>query len=145
MRQTVSRAPLRAALCVGLVTCGAAHASPIVMERVAMIATSEIKVLSTSHGFDFDDDGRREFVLKAFEEGDGFGGRHEFYECTANDTFALRYTLELADHSFDSYSPADAGDIDEDGLGDLIVRVRDFVGRRSSRRRSEPGPASTRC
>jgi len=96
------------------------------MERIAVVPTPAMDIVSKSHGLDFDHDGRREFILRAYEQGTSFGGRHEFYESIANDTFVLAHTLELSDATFDSFHPADAGDIDQDGRADLVVLVQDF-------------------
>jgi len=105
---------------------------PIEMNRIATIASPAYSLLAAPQGFDLDHDGQREFVLRVFPPGTVSGGRHEFYESTADDTFALVHVLDLADHQFDSFSPADAGDIDNDGLAEIVILTKDFVGSGSS-------------
>ena len=96
------------------------------INSIRMLEVAEVPwsttVLSTSQGFDIDNDTKREFVIKIAEAGTSSNGRFEFYECTANNSFALVHVLDITDEgSFVSFYPGDFGDADGDGLADLAV------------------------
>ncbi len=89
----------------------------IEMNQVAMVPWTRA-VLSTSKGFDFDEDGKREFITRL--QGDTVGSVF-FYECNGDDSFVLVHTLEIPGESLVSYYPDDVGDADGDGLKELSV------------------------
>ena len=79
-------------------------------------------MLSTSKGLDVDHDTKREFIIKVADVGGNTSGRFEFYECTADNSFALVHVIDITDEgSFVSYYPGDVGDADGDGLAELII------------------------
>ncbi len=93
----------------------------IQMVRVAALPAAR-SVLSTPKGFDFDKDGRRELVLRLFiDPNPTASDRFGFYECTADDTFALAQLLDVedADVTGISYYAGDVGDPDGDDLPEL--------------------------
>ena len=103
----------------------AATAGSIVMNQIQAIQTPVRRILSKEH-LDFDHDGKREFIITR-EASYPANSPFEFYECVADNTFVLVHVLDLETDANDSYSPADAGDIDGDGLADLTVRGLDWV------------------
>ena len=101
---------------------GAAASGPIQMQRYAVIPTPAEDIVSASQGFDLDHDSRREFIIRPQSSGDG---PTEIYECTADNTFVLAHVIQP--ESPDKYRPKDAGDIDDDGLSDLVMMVSDLT------------------
>ena len=94
------------------------------MLQVEVIPTPATTFLSAPQGFDFDQDGRREFILRK----EGENGLFEFYESVTDNTFALVHVLDLENNPNDSYYPAYVGDSDDDGLAELVVLAKDWVG-----------------
>jgi len=97
------------------------------MLRVAAVPTPAATVLTHHQGLDLDHDGLREFVIKAAQPGTSFVNIFEFYECTGDNSFVLVHSLDLSANQ-DSYYPGDAGDSDGDGLAELVVFGKDYVG-----------------
>ena len=91
----------------------------IQLQRIAEVPWSRT-VLSTSQGFDIDHDTKREFVIRVADNDST--ARFEFYECTADNEFALVHVLELPDPA--EFAPGDVGDADGDGLAELAVHGR---------------------
>jgi len=98
------------------------------MNEIGVIPTTAADVLSAARGLDLDHDGQREFILRRGITVN-LNTPLEVYECTADDTFVLVHTLDLENNVEDLYVPADAGDIDGDGLADLVVMERDVIAR----------------
>jgi len=101
--------------------------SQVQMIRVATVGHS-LAVMSSPHGFDVDQDGRREFVIRK-NVGDTFKTVLEFYESVSDNTFELAHALNIPPDFESSYYPGDLGDADGDGLAELIVfgrRLNDF-------------------
>jgi hypothetical protein len=96
------------------------------MLRIAVLQSPAWDVLATSHGYDFDHDGNREFVIgkDPFPSGDDI---IEIHESTGDNTFALVHVLAPEIHQNDLHIPADAGDIDADGMMDLVVNAKVFI------------------
>jgi hypothetical protein len=94
------------------------------MHRIEVIPQPASRIISQVRGFDVDHDSRREFVIRAYT-GDS-DAPIEVYECTADDTFALAHVIQPDAGS--DYRPADVGDIDEDGLSDLVMLACDPIG-----------------
>jgi hypothetical protein len=101
----------------------------IQMNRIAELPVARW-MLTTSKGFDMDQDGQREFIIKVSEGGPGFdGGLFQFYECTGDNSFVLVHEIEITDENDPnstviSYIPGDVGDADYDGLTEVIVYGR---------------------
>ena len=95
-----------------------ATSGPIQMRRIELIPVPAKQILSAPRGFDLDHDSHREFVILV-ESGDL---HTEFYECTADDTFVLAHVI-VPDAGESYRRPMDAGDIDADGLSDLVMGV----------------------
>ena len=92
----------------------------IQMNVVATVPAFD-SILSLHNGIDLDHDGMNEFV---FRRVDG-PGVLEFYESTGDDAFSLAHVLDLSmGPLYTSYIPQDAGDPDQDGLSELLVRGR---------------------
>jgi hypothetical protein len=93
----------------------------IQMNRITVIpAPGAGDILSAAHGLDFDNDGKREFVIRrgiSIED-----TPFEFYESTSDNSFHLVHVLDIENCGSDTYRPADAGDIDGDGLADLVLK-----------------------
>jgi hypothetical protein len=102
----------------------------IKMNRIAVLDSPAAgEILSAASGFDLDHDGKREFIFRAGQSLPGDDNTPlEFYESVADDTFVLVHVLDLEDSGPDVYVAADTGDIDEDGLADLVIRAKDFIG-----------------
>jgi len=94
----------------------------IQMNRIAMLPWAN-NMLSTSKGFDFDEDGKREFITHLIGQYPPaeVTGLLEFYECNGDDSFVLVHTLEIPGEYLVSYNPSDVGDADGDGLKELSV------------------------
>ena len=84
-------------------------------------------------GLDLDGDGKREFLMRAPNNTLMGGGVIQFYENTADDTFALVHAIEIVwednpDSPFTYYAPGDAGDGDgrtpTATLGDLVKQLQ---------------------
>ena len=100
----------------------------IQMNRIAVIPSPAIRILSTPQGFDLDHDGEREFIILPPDPGPpDHNTPLEFYEGVADDTFVLVHILDLENDPVDVYGPADAGDIDDDGLSDLVILGLDWI------------------
>ena len=89
--------------------CGGQH----LMRQVATI-TSSGGIVTNPVGLDLDHDNLREFILLELL-GDS---QTEFYESVGDDAFELV-------HALDAKAVVEAGDLDEDGLADLLVQDLD--------------------
>ncbi len=98
----------------------------IQMNRIAVIPSPASQIISAPQGFDLDHDGKREFIVKPANSGPDDNSPLEFYESVADDTFVLVHVLDLENDPVDVYVPTDAGDIDDDGLADLVVRGKNW-------------------
>ena len=67
----------------------------IQMNRIAELPVAT-HMLTTSKGFDMDQDGQREFITRAIDSTPGWdGGLFHFYECTGDNSFALVHVIEI--------------------------------------------------
>jgi hypothetical protein len=74
-----------------------------------------------------DHDGKREFIMRPWDPGPpDHNTPLEIYESTSDNSFHLVHVLDLENDPLDLYVPTDAGDIDDDGLADLVVRGRNW-------------------
>jgi hypothetical protein len=98
------------------------------MNRVQVL-TSEIhdEFVTKRPGFDVNQNGKREFLFREGSQSPGFKPI-EFYESVGDDTVSLVHVMNLADTVFDAFIPSAVGDIDGDGLTELVMRVADHMG-----------------
>jgi hypothetical protein len=96
-------------------------AGPIQMRRIELIPAPATRITSTPQGFDLDHDSRPEFIIRV--QG---GTQTEFYESIGDDTFVLAHVIVPDGES--NRLLMDAGDIDADGLSDLVIRVSVPIG-----------------
>ncbi len=105
-------------------------ASTIQMNRIAVVTTPAGDLLTAHRGIDLDRDGQREFVVVKGPLANQEITPMLFYECTGDNAFALVHVLDLENTAAgnDWYYPSDAGDLDGDGLSDLVVIAYDYLG-----------------
>ena len=94
---------------------GGSPSGAINMVEVATVPTRSFYVLARPDGFDFDHDGRREFIINPYTA----PLRFEFYESAGDDLFSLVHTLF---HTIGT--PGDVGDADGDGRSELLLSGR---------------------
>ncbi len=117
-RPDSDRRRARVGLAAVLALLSMAPGGGVELERVATVEWTR-RLLARGQGFDFDQDGAREFVMRRSNKNYVL----DIYESAGNDMFTLAHSLDLS-HGFPNFAfatPRDAGDADGDGLTDLVV------------------------